>query len=251
MLAQLNTPAIIAHRGASAHAPENTLSAFKLAIEKQADAIELDAKLCASGEVVVVHDATLDRTTNGTGKVNETSLSDLKVLDAGSWFDDKFASERIPTLDEVFGIIGDQIPINVELTNYTSAGDDLAVKVAALVKRHKLTGSVFFSSFHPLTLSRARRAIPEVPCAFLTLDGFGGWLARNIIALFLSHQVIQPPYMNVTKRLITRAHRRGKRVNSYTINDAEIMRRLFSWGIDGIFTDDVPLARQVRAEVSA
>ena len=249
MLAQLKTPAIIAHRGASAYAPENTLSAFKLAVEQQADVIELDAKLCGSGEVVVVHDATLDRTTNGQGKVNEASLTELQSLDAGSWFDEKFTGEKIPTLDEVFGIIGDQIPINVELTNYSSSSDQLPEEVAMLVKRHKLTESVFFSSFHPSTLRRARLALPDVPRGFLTLDNFNGWLARNLIALFVSHQFIQPHFKNVTQKFITRAHRLGKRVNTYTVNESGLMRQLFGWGIDGIFTDDVPLAQQVRTEV--
>ena len=251
MLAQLKPPAIIAHRGASAYSPENTLSAFKLAVEQQADAIELDAKLCSTGEVVVIHDATLERTTNGTGTVGDTTFSLLRQLDAGSWYGENYIGEGIPTLEEVFEVIGDQVPINIELTNYTSIRDALPEKVAALVKRHNLANNVFFSSFHPVPLSRVSYALPEVPRALLALSGFRGWLARNIIAWFVSHQAIQPPYSMVTKQLIRSAHRKNKWVNCYTVNDGEVMRRLFGWGIDGIFTDNVPLARQVRDKMQA
>ncbi|MFN2146831.1 MAG: glycerophosphodiester phosphodiesterase, partial [Anaerolineales bacterium] len=118
-------PLVIAHRGASAFAPENTLSAFTLAVKQGADAIELDAKLTADGRVVVYHDLTLDRTTSGKGKLAEKSLAELKRLDAGSFMGQEFRGERIPTLDEVFETVGDTLLINVELTNYGSVLDRL------------------------------------------------------------------------------------------------------------------------------
>jgi len=97
---------IFAHRGDSAHAPENTLAAFELAAERGADGIELDAKLTADGEIVVIHDPAVDRTTDGTGMVAEMSLAALRELDAGSWFGDTFKGEQIPTLAEVFEAVG-------------------------------------------------------------------------------------------------------------------------------------------------
>jgi len=133
MLAQLPKPTLFAHRGASAYAPENTLAAFTLAIHQNADAIELDAKLSADGEVVVIHDQTVDRTTDGVGKVNELVLAALKELDAGEKYDESFRGERIPTLDEVLESIGQKIFINIELTNYASPKDDLPLKVAEIV----------------------------------------------------------------------------------------------------------------------
>src|SRR5512145_1023455 len=100
MLETLPRPVIFAHRGASAHAPENTLAAFELAIAQQADAVELDVKLTADGQVIVFHDSTVDRTTNGHGKVQDMTLAELKALDAGSFLGSQFAGEKIPTLEE-------------------------------------------------------------------------------------------------------------------------------------------------------
>src|SRR4030042_5766395 len=117
-------PTIFAHRGSSVHAPENTLAAFKLAIDQHADGIELDTKLSADGQVVVMHDDTVDRTTNGTGRIKSLTLHELKRLDAGSKFDPSFHAERIPTLAEVFETVGGKIFINVALATYTSPTDD-------------------------------------------------------------------------------------------------------------------------------
>ena len=124
-LSEYPQPLIIAHRGASAYAPENTLAAFELAIQQGAPAIELDAKLSCDGHVVVIHDQTVDRTTPHSGRVGELSLAELRRMDAGSHFDTCFQQERIPTLAEVFESIGPGTLINVELTNYSSPGDDL------------------------------------------------------------------------------------------------------------------------------
>ena len=115
-----SAPLVIAHRGASMYAPENTLAAFELAIEMGADAIELDTMLTADGIPIVIHDHSLDRTTDGIGSVSSKTVAELKLLDAGSAFDIRFAGERIPTLEEVFSAVGKKIMINVELKNYVS-----------------------------------------------------------------------------------------------------------------------------------
>jgi len=137
-------PLIIGHRGASAHAPENTIAAFQLALKFGADAVELDAKLSADGAIVVIHDQTVDRTTNGQGKISEFSLTEIKKLDAGSKFDLQFEGEAIPTLEEVFEVVGGKLLINVELTNYAMPNDDLPERVAELVKRMKMEMVLFF-----------------------------------------------------------------------------------------------------------
>ncbi|PKN89710.1 MAG: hypothetical protein CVU45_06265, partial [Chloroflexi bacterium HGW-Chloroflexi-7] len=144
---------IFAHRGACALAPENTFASFELAVTHQADAVELDAKLSKDGVVMVIHDPTLDRTTNGTGKVNEHTLAELKTLDAGTKFNAKFAGEKIPTLEEVFEAVGKKVLVNVELTNYSSPKDDLIAKVADVVKRQNMQNRVLFSSFIPKNLT--------------------------------------------------------------------------------------------------
>lgn len=245
MLAHLPYPTIFAHRGASAYAPENTLAAFELAVRQKADAIELDAKLSADGHVVVIHDQTVDRTTNGAGAVGAMSLSQLRQLDAGVCFDQRFKGEGIPTLDEVFGRIGQQIYINVELTNYASLTDSLPQKVIELVEKHNLVGRVLFSSFNPLALLKVHRFMPGASIGLLTLGKNMGTLARTLFGAALSHQALHPHYHDVTPKLIARTHRRGRKVFAYTVNQAPEMQRLFQMGVDGIFTDDPLLARQI------
>jgi glycerophosphoryl diester phosphodiesterase len=242
-------PAVIAHRGASLYAPENTLAAFQKAVEQGADAVELDAKLCSTGEVMVIHDQTVDRTTQGEGRVNHMSLAMLKELDAGSFFDVAFQGEKIPTLDEVFEAVGKKIMINVELTNYASPFDDLALKIAALVKRHNLIGQVFFSSFMPWTLARVHRIDPEVPICLLTLKGMGrGWLAR-IVSGMIHPSALQPQFTDVDHQFVEQAHQRGLFVNTWVVNNAEDMRRLIRDGVDGLISDDPLLALKVRSEM--
>ena len=106
MWIDLSRPAIIAHRGDKTHAPENTMAAFKMAAENGADAIEFDVKLTADGRVIVLHDQTVNRTTNGTGRISQLPFAAVRELDAGAWFSEKFRGERIPTLDEVFETVG-------------------------------------------------------------------------------------------------------------------------------------------------
>ncbi len=127
-------PLVIAHRGAARLAPENTLTAFRLAADLGADAVELDARLTADGEVVVLHDKLLDRTTNGSGLVSRRTRQELQTLDAGAKSGPGFAGERIPTLDQVFEAVGSRVLINVELKNYDSAFDRLVATVAARVR---------------------------------------------------------------------------------------------------------------------
>lgn len=245
LLDRIARPVVIAHRGASAHAPENTLAAFRLALEHGADGVELDAKLSADGQVMVIHDQTVDRTTSGSGRVRELTMAQLKKLDAGSYFDSSFAREPIPTLEEVFVAVGARTLVNVELTNYASPTDDLPDKVADLVIKFGLQEHILFSTFHPLTLLRIRRRLPQVPTALLALPGRGGGLARGWLGRLLSPAYLHPYYTDVSAKMMAGEKRRSRMVNAWTVNDTEEMRRLFQIGIDGIITDDPRLARRV------
>ncbi len=246
---ELPRPAIIAHRGASAYAPENTLAAFKLALQQSADAIELDAKLTADGQVVVIHDQTVDRTTLHRGYVKHLRLAELRKMDAGSHFDVAFQGEAIPTLEEVFKAVGQLTYINVELTNYTSITDQLPEKVAELVKSCRVGQRVFFSSFNPIALLRIRRLLPEAPAGLLAGNGFLGLLARSWPGRWLGYQSLHPELGDVTPGLIASTHQRGKKIFVYTVNREEDMRRMFEMGVDGIFTDDPILAEKVLKAV--
>ncbi|HZU86973.1 MAG TPA: glycerophosphodiester phosphodiesterase family protein [Anaerolineaceae bacterium] len=244
-LTEIPQPVIFAHRGACAHAPENTLASFRLAAEHGAPAIELDAKLTVDGQVVVFHDQTLKRTTGAEGRINQWKLADLRQLDAGSFYGLQFAGERIPTLDEVFEEVGDRLCVNVELTNYTSTGDDLPEKAAEVVRRHNMQRRVIFSSFAASNLRRVKLALPEAPVGLLALDGLPGWLARSAWGRRTSPENLHPFLRDVTPDLMKREKSWGRRVHVWTVNEPNDMRRLAAMGVDGIFTDDPRLALQV------
>jgi glycerophosphoryl diester phosphodiesterase len=242
-LYHLQSPYIFAHRGASAFAPENTIAAFELAIKQGADAIELDAKLCADGHVVVIHDQTVDRTTTGTGKVLEMTLAELQKLDAGSHFDIAFRGEIIPTLSQVFEAVGNRIYINIELSNYASKTDLLPEEAAKIVRHHDLNQWVMFSSFNPLALIRVKRILPDVPIGLLALSGTSGSWARSPLGYLTKYQALHPHFSDVDQGLVERIHRRGARVHPFTVNQAGDMLALKQLNIDGIITDDPMLAR--------
>lgn len=249
MFATVSQPVIFAHRGASAYAPENTLAAFNLAVEQGADGIELDAKLSADGHVVVVHDPTLERTTGAPDQVKNMALDDLRALDAGSFFSEKFKGEKIPTLEEVFETLGKKTLINVELTNYTTRHDHLVETVCMLVKRFGLQDRVLFSSFLGSNLSEVRSYLPRAQTGLLTLPGILGAWHRSFGFAFGKYDALQPNLKNTTQEQIYFVHRLKRRVHVWTVNEARDMRRLFKWGVNAIFTDDPPLAIKVRGEI--
>lgn len=248
MFLSASQPVIFGHRGASAHAPENTLAAFELAVAQNADAIELDAKLSADGQVVVIHDATVDRTTGGHGRVKDLTFSQLRALDAGSFFSESYRGEKIPALEEVFEAVGTRTFINVELTNYTTPRDGLVETVCKLVKKFELQKRVMFSSFFASNLAKARAYLPDVPSGLLALNGFLGAWARSFGFAFGRYQALHPHLTDVTPQQVQRVHRLNRRIHVWTVNAAEDMRRLFHWGVDAIFTDDPQLAVQVRSQ---
>ena len=248
MLTTLPQPIIFAHRGASAHAPENTLAAFELALAQGADGIELDVKLSADGHVVVIHDPTTDRTTGARGRVKDLSLAELRGLNAGSFYSANFSAEKIPMLEEVFEAVGKKIFINVELTNYNTPRDHLVESVCMLVKKFNVQKHVMFSSFYASNLSKARSYLPEVPCGLLAFNGLLGAWARSFGFAFGKYAALHPYLKDVTPQQVQRVHRLKGRVHVWTVNAEEDMRRLFGWGVDAIFTDDPQLAVRVRGE---
>lgn len=148
----------IAHRGASDEAPENTLVAFQRALEQGADALECDVHLSADGEVVVIHDDTVDRTTDGTGAVAGMTLEELHQLDAGSWKGPQFAGQRIPTLQEIIELLGETIPLFIE---FKGSSPELPQKVADLLRETQMQDRAWLFAAHHPTLKQLRRLSPE------------------------------------------------------------------------------------------
>jgi glycerophosphoryl diester phosphodiesterase len=237
MWRDLKIPIVIAHRGDKQFAPENTLSAFIQAADKGADAIEFDVKLSADGEVIVLHDKSVDRTTNGTGKATNLSLAELKTLDAGVLFPTQFPEEKIPTLKEVFETVGKRLHMNVELTNYSTLNDNLVEKVVELVRKHKLMDKVLFSSFSTRNLLTARRLMPEVPRGLLTLPGILGFWGRTF-GWRGDFYAVNPFFSDINLRMIDNVHSEGKKIIAWTVDNEADVKRMIGLSVDGIITDD-------------
>jgi glycerophosphoryl diester phosphodiesterase len=222
---------VIAHRGASGTAPENTLPAFRRAEELGADMIELDVQLTRDGHPVVIHDWTLDRTTSGRGAVRRRTLEEIAALDAGAWFGRAFAGTRVPRLDQALSAVG--IRINVELK--ASGDDGLERRVLDTVERSGALGRVIFSSFDAASLGRLRALSGAADLAVL-------WAGRSISrAVALAGRVGARSLHLRTSRIVAGAiasgHAAGLAVRVWTVNAPTEFARLTDAGADGVFTD--------------
>jgi glycerophosphoryl diester phosphodiesterase len=242
-----DAPLVIAHRGASLRAPENTMAAFRLAVDLGADGIEFDVKLTQDDHVVIHHDMTLERTTNGSGKVKDLSLSEIKKLDAGSSFAPEFSGESIPTLLELLDEFGDQILLNIELTNYDAPFDPLPEKVLALLERIEHHDTILLSSLNPFALRKINQLNSGIRTAFLVGPGAPGW-ARTLLKVITPYQDFHPHKSLVTRTMVESLHRSNGRLNTWTVNEHDEMIALLRLGVDGIITDDVEAALRAREE---
>ena len=240
-------PLVIAHRGASDVAPENTLAAFQAAIEADADGIELDVTRCATGEIVVIHDDTLDRTTNGSGPVSVIPFFSLRELDAGSWFGPDFADQRIPLLQEVLDLAGQRVKINIEIKSRGRRGDGIEEEIAAMIRARGLGKEVIISSFNPAALLRIKRVAPELPRGLLYSPGLPIPLARAWFRPLVKPDALHPHSSIVNDRYMRSAHRRGYQVNVWTVNSLTEMHRMIAAGVDGIITDHPARLRQLTS----
>jgi len=248
MLDSLPKPAIFAHRGASAHAPENTLIAFEMAILQGADAIELDAQLSADRQAVVIHDHSVDRTTPAMGRVNKLSLAELTSLDAGGYCDQQYIGERIPSLETVLEQFGQRIFINIELKNELNPLNELPLVVADLIKKYNLQSSTLISSFNPVALMRSYRYAPDLPRALLASPGQKGILWRVFKLILPPYQAYHAHISDITVDLIANTQGKRQRLHAYTVNHPDDLHRLYEWNIDGVFSDEPALARQCLAQ---
>lgn len=241
-------PRIIAHRGARGHAPENTHAAFNLAYRMGADGIELDVQCCASGEVVVIHDETVDRTSDGTGAVAALPLSRLREFDFGGFRGPAFVGERIPTLAEVIESLPARAVINIEIKNKGTRTNGEEAGVADLLRRADLYDRAIVSSFNPFVLRRMRRIDPRVPIAYLYEAKSPLFLRPLPVRTLLRPQALHPDFRVVTRRMVLAAHRRGYAVNTWTVNDPADLARMIACGVDSIITDYPDRLVAIRSE---
>lgn len=232
---------VTAHRGASHVAPENTLSAMAAAVEAGAEYAELDVRLTRDGQVVLMHDRTVDRTTNGTGDLWDFSLSELQALEAGSWFGEEFEGEPIPTLREVIQFAKGRLKLNIEIK--TSREEPaIAAAVVNIIRAEECGENCMVTSFSRETVEEVKRIAPEIRTGFIFGSDYpddvftGGW---DILSC--NHEVVDWQFVAAAKQ-------NGKSVHVWTVDERELMLRLIELGVDGIISNRPALLRQVIAE---
>ena len=237
---------IMAHRGSSMAAPENTMAAIRRAIAEGADWVEIDVQETADGEVIVFHDSDFMKTAGRNLKIWDATMDDLHEIDIGSWFDPQFTDERVPTLGEVLDACRGKIGVNIEL-KYYGHDDQLEQRVVDIVESRDMADQVMVMSLKMAAVKKMKALRPDWKVGLLMSVSAGS--VQNIEADFLA---VNASF--ATARLIRRAHDSEKEVYVWTVNDGPTMSTMISRGVDGLLTDKPALARTVleqRAQMSA
>jgi len=228
---QMATIINCAHRGASGHAPENTLAAFRVAMEMGAHMSELDVQQTADDRLVLLHDDELERTTNGSGMLWQKELAELQKYEAGSWFAPKFAGEPLPTLEEVVALVRGRMQLNIEVKLHGHERD-LARLVVETIRREKFEAECIVTSFGHQVADEIKKLAPEIRVGYI----FGkeeyheGVFNGPVEVLSANHYLISPEFMR-------KARAAGKDVHVWTVNDKPLMHRMLELGVDAIITN--------------
>lgn len=234
---------IWAHRGASAYAPENTLESFKLAIEMQADGIELDAHLTADKQLAVSHDGNISRCSDGEGDIAEMTLTELRKYSYAASFGEVYKNVMLPTLGEVFDLMAPTgMVVNVELK---ASGDEFLNLVYECEKAHNMTGKVIYSSFNHFNLTRMLELDPDAFVAPLYGDGI---VKPWMYAASFGAKALHPHFASVYNLpdYVKKSHELGIRVHPWTVDDEINIKKLLDMGVDAIITNRPDLARKIR-----
>jgi glycerophosphoryl diester phosphodiesterase len=230
------SPLVCAHRGRSGVYPENTMAAYKAAVEVGADFMELDVRATADGEIVCIHDATVDRTTDGSGEVAQMALSEVRALDAGAWIGDQHAGERIPLLAEVLEQIAPRLVVDIEIKQR-----GIAQRVAEVIRETDAIRHVTVVSFDEDDLQAAKAAEPSLACGLIT-----SWTedasmedARALVtsALEAGANFISCSHRNLTQGLVRECHLMGLLVMAWTMDEPEDIRRMIEMQADGLVSN--------------
>jgi len=239
--ARFTRPLLIGHRGYPARYPENTLASFKGAIDAGCDMIELDVTLTRDRRVVVIHDDTLDRTTSGRGAVRDHGFMEIRTLDAGSWFDGRFASERVPELTEVLDLTAGRCMLNIEIKESAfEAGypaDAVERQVVNLVKTGGAMERVIVSSFDQRILRRIAAMDDPPAIAYISDHGADKQLLEMLLAMkaFSWH----PRFKVLTRDQVDTLHAAGIKAFPWTINTQEEAERILAMGVDGLICNEL------------
>jgi len=232
----------VGHRGAKGHAPENTMISFMMGTDMGVSAVETDVHLSKDGEVVLIHDHTVDRTANGHGFVKDLTLAELKKLDAGSWYDARFAGERIPTLAELLAWAKDRVGVAIEIKNGPIYYPGIAEKTIRLLREHGMERQVILISFDHFVLREAKQIAPEIATGILYVGGLVDAVAAARAALA---DALHPNWAFVTPELVRTVHEVGLAISPWNPNDLPTLRMLSQMGVDSVGTDYPELFGQV------
>ncbi len=218
---------VIGHRGAAAHAPENTLASFRKALELGADMIELDVHLSSDGELVVIHDDTLERTTDGSGPVSSRTLAELRELDAGG-------GETVPALKEVIELVGGRCGVDIELKGPGTAGPTAELLRRSVDEGLSVSSSILVTSFDPVELLEFAPLIPEIRRGIL-VEGVPEGVVE--VGKILAVRTIGLDHRFMTEEVVRECVGGGFEVHAWTVNELERARALIGWGVGAIITD--------------
>lgn len=237
---------IFAHRGSKGTHPENTIEAFREAVRLGVDGIELDVHLTKDGELAVIHDETVDRTTNGNGYVRDMTMAELKKLDAGSWFSEKFNMAVIPSLAEVLDLLKDtDIKLNVEIKSDIIPYEEIEEKVLKTLEEFSYKSKAIISSFNHYSVKKVHELDSEIETAILFMEVLHQpWEYARSIGASALHVYLPVAYTEMSRE----AERNNFPVRVFTVNDKEQMKQLIELGVETIMTDYPEVAMDIRKE---
>ncbi|HIM37525.1 MAG TPA: hypothetical protein EYM38_05795 [Dehalococcoidia bacterium] len=235
----LHLPLVIAHRGDVTNAPENTISAFRAALDIGADGIELDVRLTKDEKLVVFHDRRLDRTSDGNGPVNHRTLDEVREMDAGSWFGPGFKGERPPTLDEVFESLPADFLINVEMKVIMKGMRLIAHQVAEVVRRHARLDSTLVASFNPIALYQLRRIDPKISRGYIWSRHHPFPIRSRCFSPLVQANWYDPANDSYNSKLHRMFQARGTRVLAWDLDFDRDMEQMAAARLDAIVTDSL------------
>ncbi len=234
---------VIAHRGASGYAPENTILAIQKAIDYGADYIEIDVQLTQDGHVIAIHDDTVDRTTSGKGKVRELNFSEIQILDAGSWFAPEFQSEKVPLLSEILDLDFKNSHLIIEVKNVNNINKGIENKIVELVRNYQLQDQIIYKSFSTEVLERFNNLDPGKKTLYVTIGPVFGlfviddWLRWGSLFDFKFVDMIQVHRLLISKSIIQKAHQRNLKIIAWDVHSPEDILKMKKLGVDLIETD--------------
>lgn len=235
-----------AHRGASAVCPENTMAAFRKGLELGATGIETDVQMTKDGSLILIHDETLNRTTNGKGYVKDKTLAEILEVDAGAWFDPAFKGEHISVLEDLLDLLqGKDTILNIELKNGVVLYPGMEEKVIAAVREFNMSDRVILSSFNHYSLAYCKSLAPEIQTGILYMEGlYRPWdyaATLGASALHANHYAVLPEF-------VSEAAKHGVVYHPFTVNDPARMTYLIEAGVSGIITDHPEILAEILAD---